>query len=140
MGELRCLIALAAKVYPSALTYAIWTVRYNQNDFSLDKLSFYQCLIKVLQCKTEGSLNEEDYLEGFELLYGKKTLQNVLDHVNGNARFNGLTASDLNLKGFKSHQELIRIYSIIKDSQEKEIPNDISSDRSESEDNSLSNE
>lgn len=72
MGELRCLIALAAKVYPSALTYAIWTVRYNQNDFSLDKLSFYQCLIKVLQCKTEGSLNEEDYLEGFELLYGKR--------------------------------------------------------------------
>lgn len=119
MGELRCLIALAAKVYPSALTYAIWTVRYNQNDFSLDKLSFYQCLIKVLQCKTEGSLNEEDYLEGFELLYGKKTLQNVLDHVNGNARFNGLTASDLNLKGFKSHQELIRIYNIIKDAQER---------------------
>lgn len=125
MGELRCLIALSAKVYPTALTYAIWTVRYNQNDFSLDKLSFYQCLIKVLQCKTEGSLNEEDYLEGFELLYGKKTLQNVLDHVNGNARFNGLTASDLNLKGFKSHQELIRIYNIIKDAQEKDLKNEI---------------
>ena len=139
MGELRCLIALAAKVYPSALTYAIWTVRYNQNDFSLDKLSFYQCLIKVLQCKTEGSLNEEDYLEGFELLYGKKTLQNVLDHVNGNARFNGLTASDLNLKGFKSHQELIRIYNIIKDAQEKDLKNEISLASDENKDNSKEN-
>lgn len=135
MGELRCLIALAAKVYPSALTYAIWTVRYNQNDFSLDKLSFYQCLIKVLQCKTEGSLNEEDYLEGFELLYGKKTLQNVLDHVNGNARFNGLTASDLNLKGFKSHQELIRIYNIIKDAQEKDLKNDVPLESKDAKDN-----
>lgn len=135
MGELRCLIALAAKVYPSALTYAIWTVRYNQNDFSLDKLSFYQCLIKVLQCKTEGSLNEEDYLEGFELLYGKKTLQNVLDHVNGNARFNGLTASDLNLKGFKSHQELIRIYNIIKDAQEKDLKNDVPFENKDAKDN-----
>ena len=135
MGELRCLIALAAKVYPSALTYAIWTVRYNQNDFSLDKLSFYQCLIKVLQCKTEGSLNEEDYLEGFELLYGKKTLQNVLDHVNGNARFNGLTASDLNLKGFKSHQELIRIYNIIKDAQEKDLKNDVPLENKDAKDN-----
>lgn len=139
MGELRCLIALAAKVYPSALTYAIWTVRYNQNDFSLDKLSFYQCLIKFLQCKTEGSLNEEDYLEGFELLYGKKTLQNVLDHVNGNARFNGLTASDLNLKGFKSHQELIRIYNIIKDAQEKDLKNEIPLASDENKDNSKEN-
>lgn len=139
MGELRCLIALAAKVYPTALTYAIWTVRYNQNDFSLDKLSFYQCLIKVLQCKTEGSLNEEDYLEGFELLYGKKTLQNVLDHVNGNARFNWLTASDLNLKGFKSHQELIRLYNIIKDAQEKDLKNEIPLASDENKDNSKEN-
>ena len=139
MGELRCLIALAAKVYPTALTYAIWTVRYNQNDFSLDKLSFYQCLIKVLQCKTEGSLNEEDYLEGFELLYGKKTLQNVLDHVNGNARFNGLTASDLNLKGFKSHQELIRIYNIIKDAQEKDLKKEAPLASDENNDNSKEN-
>lgn len=92
-------------------------------------------MIKVLQCKTEGSLNEEDYLEGFELLYGKKTLQNVLDHVNGNARFNGLTASDLNLKGFKSHQELIRIYNIIKDAQEKDLKNDVPLENKDAKDN-----
>ncbi|MGN1280343.1 MAG: 30S ribosomal protein S12 methylthiotransferase accessory factor YcaO [Succinivibrio sp.] len=118
MGELRCLIALAAKNYESALNYAIWTVNYSCSEFSLEKLCFYKCLIKVLECKIEGALNETDYLEGFEKLYGKKTLENVLSHVNGTARFNGLTASDLNLKGFKAHQELVRIYSILKDAQE----------------------
>ena len=119
IGELRCLVALAAKVYNSALTYAIWTVRYNQNEFSLEKMSFYQCLIKVLECITDGSLNLEDYKEGLELLYGKKTLDKVIDHVEGRARFNGLVASDLNLKGFKAHQELIRIYGILKDALEQ---------------------
>ena len=119
IGELRCLVALAAKVYNSALTYAIWTVRYNQNEFSLEKMAFYQCLIKVLECITDGSLNLEDYKEGLELLYGKKTLDKVIDHVEGRARFNGLVASDLNLKGFKAHQELIRIYGILKDALEQ---------------------
>lgn len=118
MGELRCLIALAAKNYDSALNYATWTVNYNQNDFSLDKLRFYKCLIKVLECKVTGSLNETDYLEGFDKLYGSRTLENVLSHVNGTARFNGLTASDLNLRGFKAHQELVRIYNVLKDAQE----------------------
>lgn len=118
MGELRCLIALAAKNYDSALNYATWTVNYNQNDFSLDKLRFYKCLIKVLECKVTGSLNETDYLEGFDKLYGSRILENVLSHVNGTARFNGLTASDLNLRGFKAHQELVRIYNVLKDAQE----------------------
>lgn len=118
MGELRCLVALAAKVYTSALTYAIWTVRYNQNEFSLEKLAFYQCLIKALECKTEGSLNLDDYIEGLNLIYGQKTVQKVLDHIEGRARFNGLVATDLNLKGFKAHQELIRVYGILKDAQE----------------------
>ena len=119
MKCLSCLVALAAKVYNSALTYAIWTVRYNQNEFSLEKMAFYQCLIKVLECITDGSLNLEDYKEGLELLYGKKTLDKVIDHVEGRARFNGLVASDLNLKGFKAHQELIRIYGILKDALEQ---------------------
>lgn len=119
MGELRCLVALAAKQFEQALNYAIWTVSYNQNDFPLDKLAFYQCLIKVLECKTNGALNESDYLDGFELLYGRNTLDKVLAHINGTSRFNGLNASDLNLKGFKNHQELIRIYNLLKEAQEQ---------------------
>jgi len=121
MGELRCLVALAAKQFEQALNYAIWTVSYNQNDFPLDKLAFYQCLIKVLECKTNGALNESDYLDGFELLYGRNTLDKVLAHINGTSRFNGLNASDLNLKGFKNHQELIRIYNLLKEAQEQYI-------------------
>ena len=118
MGELRALIALAAGDFEKALEYTRWTILYNQTSFSLEKLSFYQCIAKILECKVEGSLNLDDYKAGLELLYGSKTFTRALDHVEGKARFGGLIPSDLNLKGFKAHQELIRIYSIIKDAQE----------------------
>ncbi|MBQ9220116.1 MAG: YcaO-like family protein [Succinivibrio dextrinosolvens] len=118
MGELRCLIALAAGEHEKALEYAQWTISFNQVNFTLDKIAFYQCITKILECKTEGSLKLEDYQQGLQLLFGKETFETALDHVNGNARFGNLIASDLNLKGFSAHQELIRIYNILKEAQE----------------------
>lgn len=118
MGELRCLIALAAKNYEKALEYVQWTLCFCQSEFPLDKLSFYKCMEKVLQCQIQGNLNIKDYESGLELVYGNATLNRVLAHISGKERFNGLIASDLNLKGFKAHQELIRIYNILKEAQE----------------------
>ena len=118
MGELRCLIALAAKDLEKALEYVQWTLSFCQGEFSLDKLSFYKCLEKVLQCHLTGNLKIADYEAGLELLYGEETLKKVLAHIEGKERFYGLLASDLNLKGFNAHQELIRIYNILKEAQE----------------------
>ena len=118
MGELRCLIALAAKDLEKALEYVQWTLSFCQGEFSLDKLSFYKCLEKALQCHLTGNLKIADYEAGLELLYGEETLKKVLAHIEGKERFYGLLASDLNLKGFNAHQELIRIYNILKEAQE----------------------
>ena len=123
LGELKCLIALAAKMWNEALTYATWTVNFNRLNFPLDRLRFYQCLTKALECKTEGALSEGDYQQGMATIYGQETLDRVNAHINGSARFNGLNAADLNLRGFKSHQELIRIYNIIKEANLKHHEN-----------------
>lgn len=117
LGELKCLLALVAKNWQSALEYASWTVSYNMENFPLDKLRFYKCLIKVLEAKTNKNINESNYAVAFANIYGLNTYQRVLLHIEGKERFNQLNSSDLNLNGFKYHQELIRLYKIIKDSQ-----------------------
>lgn len=117
MGELKCLVALAAKNYEAAAEYAQWTLLYNNESMSLENRAFYQCIIKITDCLTTGSLKIEDYLDGLKLLYGEKTVENALDHIEGRKRFNNLVGSDLNMKSFTAHQELIRIYSILKEAQ-----------------------
>ena len=84
---------------------------------SLENRAFYQCIIKITDCLTTGSLKLEDYIDGLKLLYGEKTVENALDHIEGRKRFNNLVGSDLNMKSFTAHQELIRIYNILKEAQ-----------------------
>lgn len=117
MGELKCLVALAAKNYEAAAEYAQWTLLYNNESMSLENRAFYQCIIKITDCLTTGNLKIEDYLDGLKLLYGEKTVENALDHIEGRKRFNNLVGSDLNMKSFTAHQELIRIYNILKEAQ-----------------------
>lgn len=117
MGELKCLVALAAKNYEAASEYAKWTLLYNNESMSLENRAFYQCIIKITNCLTTGSLKLEDYIDGLKLLYGEKTVENALDHIEGRKRFNNLVGSDLNMKSFTAHQELIRIYNILKEAQ-----------------------
>lgn len=117
MGELKCLVALAAKNYEAASEYASWTLLYNNESMPLENRAFYQCIIKITDCMTAGNLKLEDYLDGLKLLYGEKTVENALAHIEGRKRFNNLVGSDLNMKSFTDHQELIRIYNILKEAQ-----------------------
>ena len=117
MGELKCLVALAAKNYEAAAEYAQWTLLYNNESMSLENRAFYQCIIKITDCLSAGNLKLEDYLDGLKLLYGEKTVENALAHIEGRKRFNNLVGSDLNMKSFSAHQELIRIYNILKEAQ-----------------------
>lgn len=117
MGELKCLVALAAKNYEASSEYASWTLLYNNESMPLENRAFYQCIIKITDCMTAGNLKLEDYLDGLKLLYGEKTVENALAHIEGRKRFNNLVGSDLNMKSFTAHQELIRIYNILKEAQ-----------------------
>lgn len=113
-GELKCLIALEANDYERALDFARWTVLFNQTIFDLQRLRFYQCLIKVLECKLDKSLKLEDYSEAIERIYGSATFAKVMAHINHEQKFHDLCSSDLELSNFKAHQELIKVYNLIK--------------------------
>ena len=113
-GELKCLIALEAEDYERALEFARWTVLFNRTVFGLDRLRFYQCLAKYLECMQDKSLNLEEYKDALALIYGEQTLQLVQDHISHKRKFNGLKASNLELHSFKQHQALIALYQKIK--------------------------
>lgn len=113
-GELKCLIALEAEDYERALEFAHWTVLFNRTIFSLERLRFYQCLIKYLECMQNEHLDLGEYEETLALIYGEQTLELVKDHIAHKRKFNGLVASDLNLSNFKQHQALIEVYHKIK--------------------------
>ena len=113
-GELKCLIALEAEDYERALEFARWTVLFNRLVFSLDRLRFYQCLIKYLECQQDAKLNLSEYEGALALIYGEQTLAAVQRHIRHEEKFNGLTSSTLALEGFKEHQALIAVYEKIK--------------------------
>lgn len=123
-GELKCLIALEANDYERALDFARWTVLFNQTIFDLQRLRFYQCLIKVLECKLDKHLKLEDFSEAIELIYGTETFKKVMAHINHEQKFNDLCSSDLELSNFKAHQELIKVYDIIKNAHIAMAAND----------------
>lgn len=123
-GELKCLIALEANDYERALDFARWTVLFNQTIFDLQRLRFYQCLIKVLECKLDKHLKLEDFSEAIELIYGTDTFKKVMAHINHEQKFNDLCTSDLELSNFKAHQELIKVYDIIKNAHIAMAAND----------------
>ncbi len=122
LGELKCLIALCAQDYDSALHYARWTCAFNAQIFSLKRLTFYRCLSTALELKTNPTLNAADFEQALILLYGQDTVQSVRDHIEGRAQFNLLAASDLNLRGFKLQQRLIELFSRLKDYEKEHLP------------------
>lgn len=115
VGELKCAIALCANDFQRALDLARFVVIYNKNNFSLDRLRLYQCLIKKLELKLMSNLKEDDYSLALETIYGKDTLSCIENHLSGHAQFFNLESTDLNLKGFITHQHLIKIYQNLKE-------------------------
>lgn len=114
-GELKCLLALAGGQLEGALNYCRWTLSYCRDAFPLSRVRFYSCLEKALECSLESNLERDEFAEAFEDLYGIDTALCVKAHIQGTKRFFGLRGSDLDLKGFKAHQELIRIYTAVRE-------------------------
>ncbi len=119
VGELKCSIAICAGEFERALEYARFVATFGKHNLSLERLRLYQCLIKKLELKLMSNLKENDYSKALETIYSKKTSDCVQSHLDGNEQFFNLNATDLNLKGFLSHQALIRIYLKLKEQDAK---------------------
>lgn len=114
-GELKCLLALSGGDLKGAREYAAWTLSFNQDSFPLERERFYSCLVRAIDARTDPRIEPKEYAQALTDIYGKATYDAVCAHLQGERRFFGLRGTDLNLKGFRAHQELIRLYGAVKE-------------------------
>lgn len=116
-GELKCLLALAGGDLSGAREYASWTLTFNSGSLPLKRERFYSCLVRAIEAITDPRLEPKEYEQALSDIYGEDTCQEVKAHLEGKKRFFGLRGTDLNLKGFRSHQELIKLYGAVKEAR-----------------------
>ncbi|WP_304525890.1 OsmC domain/YcaO domain-containing protein [Halomonas sp. I5-271120] len=106
--ELKLLINLALGQLEDALERVEMFLQFNDN--SVERGLFYQAMNAVLQIALDDELELEDYLYNFTRMFGEDTISAVVDSINGDMRFHGLTPTNMQLEGLEKHQRLIESY------------------------------
>ena len=107
-GELKAMIALAAKDYELAKAGVDWCLHFAP--LKPERRLMYLCLKTLLEIEMDDSLNTNEFLPTVEKMYGKEMVDRSQNIINGFEKFDGLTESDLNLQGFEMHQKLLTSY------------------------------
>ncbi len=107
LGEIKAMLCLALQD-EAALDWVEWCLTLE--DLTAQGLKHYRCVKALLEIKGHDDRHYDNYMAGLALLYGEQTAQTALAIVEGNKIFDGLIASNLNLKGFKQHQRLLAAY------------------------------
>lgn len=110
VGELKCMLALAAGELETALDYADWTLSFNASVFSEERARYYRCLKASLELHLSDDREPEQYRAAFSRMFGENTVTEAWAQIDGSARFHGLTRADESLKDFASHQALLATY------------------------------
>ncbi len=106
--ELKILINLALGDHLQAVDLVQEFLQYNDN--TLARGLFYQAISAVLEVSLNDDLELKDYIDNFNRMFGMDTMLNVVDSVNGELKFFGLTKTSLKLEGLDKHLKLIDSY------------------------------
>ncbi|WP_168016842.1 OsmC domain/YcaO domain-containing protein [Halomonas salinarum] len=106
--ELKLLINLALGQLEDAQDRVQMFLQFNDN--TVERGLFFQALNAVLDIALDDELELEDYLYNFTRMFGETTMEAVVDSVNGDVRFYGLTPTSMQLEGLEKHHRLIESY------------------------------
>ncbi|MBL1377534.1 30S ribosomal protein S12 methylthiotransferase accessory factor YcaO [Zobellella iuensis] len=110
VGELKCMLALAAGELETALDYADWTLSFNASVFTEERHRYYRCLKASLELHLDDNREPVQYRAAFDSMFGADTVAQAWQQIAGEARFHGLTAADESLQDFAAHQALLATY------------------------------
>ncbi|MGO5000329.1 30S ribosomal protein S12 methylthiotransferase accessory factor YcaO [Oceanisphaera sp. W20_SRM_FM3] len=110
IGELKCMLALAANELALALEYADWTLSFNASVFSDERHRYYRCLKAALELHLSEDRDPAQYISAFNSMFSEDTVTQVWAQIAGQARFHGLTRADESLADFPTHQALLAVY------------------------------
>lgn len=107
-GEFKAMLALAARDYEAARAGVDWCLHFAP--LTNERRLMYLCLSTLLQIEMNDDMNEGEFLPTVNKMYGKNMVEKCQKIINGFEKFDGLSESDLNLKGFEMHQKLLTSY------------------------------
>lgn len=118
IGELKAMLALAAKDLDQAQAWIDWTVEMNESIFTTERNHAYRCLQTLVNFILERDKKQfSNYQDAFNKMYGKKCVDEMWQYANGEKMFFGLAdltmtdkSSNNNLQQFSMHQKLLAVY------------------------------
>lgn len=118
IGELKAMLALAAKDIDQAQAWIDWTVEMNESIFTTERNHAYRCLQTLVNFILERDKKQfSNYQDAFNKMYGKKCVDEMWQYANGEKIFFGLAdltmtdkSSNNNLQQFAMHQKLLAVY------------------------------
>lgn len=118
IGELKAMLALAAKDLDQAQAWIDWTVEMNESIFTTERNHAYRCLQTLVNFILERDKKQfSNYQDAFNKMYGKKCVDEMWHYANGEKMFFGLAdltmtdkSSNNNLQQFSMHQKLLAVY------------------------------
>ena len=114
--ELKLLICLALGQHDEALDFVEQYLQYNTN--TVERGLFYQAVQNILEISLDSELQLDDFISNLNKMYGKETMRNVIDSLNREIRFYGLTKTSMNLEGLDRHLKLIDSYKKLHSARE----------------------
>ncbi|WP_394147517.1 OsmC domain/YcaO domain-containing protein [Shewanella atlantica] len=106
--ELKILIYLALGELEDAIELVGEFLQYNDN--TVERGLFYQAVHAVLEVTLDEALSLEHFINNFNRMFGKETMDNVVGSVSGEVKFFGLTQTSMKLEGIEPHLRLIESY------------------------------
>lgn len=118
VGELKAMLALAAKDLVQAQTWIDWTIEMNESIFTTERNHAYRCLQTLVSFIIDRDKKQFDnYQDAFNKMYGKNCVDQMWQYANGEKKFFGLTdlfndpnMSNNDLEQFTMHQKLLSVY------------------------------
>ncbi|MBP2845792.1 YcaO-like family protein [Dickeya oryzae] len=110
IGELKSMLALAGGDLEQALSWAEWSLDFNQSVFSAVRGNYYRCLQTLLQLALEPERDPAQYYDAFVRMYGQDAVDAASAAIAGEQCFYGLFTVDADLKALPAHQSLLAAY------------------------------
>ncbi|WP_219953184.1 30S ribosomal protein S12 methylthiotransferase accessory factor YcaO [Dickeya zeae] len=110
IGELKSMLALAGGDLEQALSWAEWSLDFNQSVFSAARGNYYRCLQTLLQLALEPERDPAQYYDAFVRMYGQDAIDAASAAIAGEQCFYGLFTVDADLKALPAHQSLLAAY------------------------------
>ncbi len=114
VAELKAMLCLSLGDYENAQQWNNFSLQ--MSELSNERKLHHRCMSAVLSIVLDEK-EYKDYAGALDALYGKTTLKNCVEIVNGELNFHGLNSPGLALEGFETHHKMLSRYQLVQEAK-----------------------